>query len=200
MNILAFDTCTDFFSVAIFSEQKGGIIYEYAHNIKNQHSELLLETIDNALDSLQLQYSSFDYIALTNGPGSFTGIRTGLAIAKGISLVTNAKIVTVGTLEAMLSACDNMQDKILAILNAGRGIEYVYKAQQPIDSVEIVESEKISQYIDSEYRIVRISDILCLASNIIKVAGSKIAKQEYTNTPEPVYIREVSAKIPKQDM
>lgn len=95
MNILAVDTSTKNASVAI---QKENLIL--SKNVCNEitHSEKLLTLIDEMLTTSKLNLKNIDLLACTNGPGSFTGIRIGLATIKALAHVNSQKIFNIPTL------------------------------------------------------------------------------------------------------
>lgn len=98
MVLLAIDTCLSSASVAIASEEKLFGLY-YIDN-KLTHSTKLIPMIENVLSELDLSVKDIDAIACTNGPGSFTGIRIGMATAKGLSFPDSKPIMPVSSLEA----------------------------------------------------------------------------------------------------
>ena len=80
--ILAFDVSNNSCSVAISAGQE---ILAYREDLRpSMQAEILILLIERALQSINYDYKDIDYLALTNGPGSFTGIRIGLATAEGI--------------------------------------------------------------------------------------------------------------------
>ena len=84
----------------------------------------LLPMIDSLLQKSGVSPGSIDAVAVSVGPGSFTGIRVGLASAKGFVLGTNAELFGVGTLEALAGGYGLRQGTVCAILRAGRGEVY----------------------------------------------------------------------------
>lgn len=98
MILLAIDTCLSSASVAVASEEKLYGLY-YIDN-KLTHSTKLIPMIENVLSELDLSVSDIDAVACTNGPGSFTGIRIGMATAKGLAFPESKPIMAVSSLEA----------------------------------------------------------------------------------------------------
>jgi tRNA threonylcarbamoyladenosine biosynthesis protein TsaB len=84
----------------------------------------LLPMIDSLLRQTGIRPGSVDAVAVSVGPGSFTGIRVGLATAKGFVLGTTAKLVGVGTLEALAASYVLKEGTVCAVLHAGRGEVY----------------------------------------------------------------------------
>ena len=84
MNILAFDTASSSGAVAIMKD--GAIIAHTQLNIGLTHSEQLLPAVDDLMQLTGMKMAQFDAIAITAGPGSFTGLRIGFSTAKGMAL------------------------------------------------------------------------------------------------------------------
>lgn len=99
MKILAIDSSSVAGSVALLED--GEIKSEYITLDKRTHSETLLPLIDKLKGDAGLDLSSLDAIAITGGPGSYTGLRIGGATAKGLGLALDKPIVNVPTMEAL---------------------------------------------------------------------------------------------------
>lgn len=85
-------------------------------------SRALMPMIDDALERAAMRVDEADFIAVTIGPGSFTGIRIGLSTARALAYVVNKPIVSVNTCE--LAAYNNRSDKVLTALDAGNGFVF----------------------------------------------------------------------------
>jgi tRNA threonylcarbamoyladenosine biosynthesis protein TsaB len=99
MYILGIETSTTTGSVAVISED--GVIAQYGLNIEVTHSERLMSTVDRVLEDTGLTIDKMDGYAVAIGPGSFTGLRIGLAAVKGLALVSGKPIAAVPTLKAL---------------------------------------------------------------------------------------------------
>lgn len=99
MYILGIETSTTTGSVAVVSED--GVIAQYSLNIEVTHSERLMSTVDRVLSDTGLTIADMDGYAIAIGPGSFTGLRIGLAAVKGLALVTGKPVAPVPTLQAL---------------------------------------------------------------------------------------------------
>jgi tRNA threonylcarbamoyladenosine biosynthesis protein TsaB len=99
MHILGIETSTTTGSVAVVSED--GVICQYSLNIEVTHSERLMSTVDRVLKDTGLTIADMDGYAVAIGPGSFTGLRIGLAAVKGLALVTGKPVAAVPTLQAL---------------------------------------------------------------------------------------------------
>ena len=123
-------------SVAIASEEE--IIAEYTIKHKKTHSQTLLPMIDRVLKFAEIDLKDIEYVAVTVGPGSFTGLRIGAATAKGLTQALNIPIVSVSTLEALAYNVFQSDKLICPIMDARRNNVFsaVYKREN--ESLEIV--------------------------------------------------------------
>ncbi len=96
---LAIESATKTASVALIED--GEIIAEMTLNGRLNHSETLVPMIDDVCRVADFDVKDLDFIAVSKGPGSYTGLRIGISVAKGIARVAGAKIVGVSTLESL---------------------------------------------------------------------------------------------------
>ena len=99
MKILAVDTSATAASVAVAEENK--LIGEFSINTALTHSQTLMPMVDELLKNTSLSVNDIDAVAVNAGPGSFTGVRIGVAAVKGIAFPNNLPCVSVSTLESM---------------------------------------------------------------------------------------------------
>lgn len=99
MKILAVDTSATAASVAVAEENK--LIGEFSINTALTHSQTLIPMVDELLKNTGLSVNDIDAVAVNAGPGSFTGVRIGVAAVKGIAFPKNLPCVSVSTLESM---------------------------------------------------------------------------------------------------
>lgn len=99
MKILAVDTSATAASVAVAEENK--LIGEFSINTALTHSQTLMPMVDELLKNTGLSVNDIDAAAVNAGPGSFTGVRIGVAAVKGIAFPKNLPCVSVSTLESM---------------------------------------------------------------------------------------------------
>jgi tRNA threonylcarbamoyladenosine biosynthesis protein TsaB len=101
MLVLAIDTALEACSAAIFdSEQSATLASETAIMVRG-HAEALMPLVDSVMRDAGLDFFSLDRIAVTVGPGSFTGLRVGIAAARGIGLAAKKPVVGITTLAAL---------------------------------------------------------------------------------------------------
>jgi tRNA threonylcarbamoyladenosine biosynthesis protein TsaB len=120
--ILAFDTATGPASVAVW---KNGALAAYHETPASaMQSAQLMPLIEQALRDSGVAYKNLSAIACTIGPGSFTGIRVGLAAARGICFASGIKGLGFTTLETLAMSGRKEKIPLLALLNAGKGEHY----------------------------------------------------------------------------
>jgi tRNA threonylcarbamoyladenosine biosynthesis protein TsaB len=122
MRILAIETATSRQSVAILDGER--VVAQADQEAGGAHVKLLVPTIDRLLDSRGLSLRDLDGLAVSIGPGSFTGLRVGLATALAFRLVTGLPIVTVPTLEGLAWNVRDREGPICPILKARTGEVY----------------------------------------------------------------------------
>lgn len=118
MRILAIESSANTASVAIIDEEC--LVAEYTINHKKTHSQTLLPMIDEICNMTESDCKDLDAVAVSVGPGSFTGLRIGAATGKGIALALNKKMVAVPTLEAMAYNYYGADFMICPIMDAKR--------------------------------------------------------------------------------
>jgi tRNA threonylcarbamoyladenosine biosynthesis protein TsaB len=122
MKVLAIDTSGMVASVCVMDEAK--TIAEFTVNYKKTHSQTIMPMVKNICDMVELDLSEVDYIAVSSGPGSFTGLRIGAATAKGLAHGLNKRIVPVPTLDALAYNIYETNKMICPIMDARRGQVY----------------------------------------------------------------------------
>lgn len=127
MKILGIESAALVASVAIVDEDV--IIAEYTTNFKKTHSETLLPMLHEIINMTGLSLHNIDAIAISGGPGSFTGLRIGAASAKGLGLALNLPLIHVPTLDAMALNIYSTNLLIVPIMDARRAQVYtgIYK-------------------------------------------------------------------------
>ncbi|CDZ26408.1 tRNA (adenosine(37)-N6)-threonylcarbamoyltransferase complex dimerization subunit type 1 TsaB [Neorhizobium galegae] len=101
MIVLAIDTAGVDCSAALYDSAAGKVLSEITETIGKGHAERLMAVIDEALAAAGLPLKAVERVAVVIGPGSFTGIRVGVATARGLGLALGVESVGVTTLEAL---------------------------------------------------------------------------------------------------
>ena len=122
MNILAIDTSCNACTAAIVAGNK--LIAQSVVNNKKTHSEKLMPMIENMFLTAEIALADIDIIAVANGPGSFTGVRIGVATAQGLAHSLGIPCAGISTLEALAGNVFGFNGIICPILNARRDQVY----------------------------------------------------------------------------
>lgn len=121
MRILGIDTSTKFLCIGIYDRGK---ICEYRLELGNRTSTLLTPAIKRVLSALKWQPQEIDYFACGLGPGSFTGLRVGMAAIKGLSFALKKPVVGISTLDILARNVNSNDKTIVAALDARRNLIY----------------------------------------------------------------------------
>lgn len=144
MRILALDSSGLVASVAVAEDSQ--TLAEYTVNYKKTHSQTLLPMLDEITTMLELDLNTIDAIAVSGGPGSFTGLRIGSATAKGLGLALAKPLIHVPTAEALAYNLYGNQGLICPIMDARRN--QVYTGLYRFETEFKVEEEQMAVGVD----------------------------------------------------
>ena len=116
MYTLLLDSATKVLYVALVKDEN--VIYEKYLEGKNDHAKAIVCLVDEALKSASIETFNLDRIVVGVGPGSYTGVRMAVSVAKMMSVFANVKLYSISTLELMASGYNG---KVLATIDARRG-------------------------------------------------------------------------------
>ncbi len=135
MRILAIESSSLVASVAIVED--GVTLAEYTANFKMTHSQTLLPMIDSMVGLFGIDLATIDAIAVSGGPGSFTGLRIGSATAKGLGLALDKPLIHVPTLDGTAYNLYGAKGLICPIMDARRNQVYtgIYRFEQEFEVV-----------------------------------------------------------------
>jgi tRNA threonylcarbamoyladenosine biosynthesis protein TsaB len=155
MLILAIDTALDACAAAVLDTDAAKIIAQESQPMKRGHAEALMPLIARVMKTSGIAFTSLDRIAVTTGPGSFTGLRVGLSAARGIALAAAKPAVGLTTLTAyaaafvgansahpVLSAIDARHDHVYFQMVSGDGGLLIKPKLAPIS--EALEASRLS--------------------------------------------------------
>jgi tRNA threonylcarbamoyladenosine biosynthesis protein TsaB len=140
MKLLAFETSTEACSVALWLD---GALHERFELAPRRHAELALPWAEALLANAGIAKTQLDAIAVGRGPGAFTGVRLGVAIAQGIALALDRPVVPVSTLAAL--AWPAAGDRILAAIDARMGEVYFAAFQREGDGLRLLQPEAVAK-------------------------------------------------------
>lgn len=146
MLILAIDTALEACAAAVLDTDSGELLARDSVLMQRGHAEALMPMIARVMQSADIAFASLDRIAVTVGPGSFTGLRVGISAARGLALATGRPAVGLTTLSAyaapvvdqngtapVISAIDARHDHVYFQIVAADGSELVRPGIVPID-------------------------------------------------------------------
>lgn len=142
MNILGIETATSNCSIAIASEDK--MLGEFSCNVGMIHSSKLLPMIERLLLQLNFSIQDIGAIAVSKGPGSFTGLRVGMSLAKGLAFALNIPIIGIPTLEALAYQCLPTNLTICSMLDAKKKEIYTALYKWNKELIKITEEKAVS--------------------------------------------------------
>ena len=135
MRILGIESSSLVASAAVVENEV--TLAEYTVNYKKTHSQTLLPMIDEMMRLLDMEPSAVDAIAVSGGPGSFTGLRIGSATAKGLGLALKKPLIHVPTLDAMAYGLFGASGLICPMMDARRQQVYtgIYRFEERFEIV-----------------------------------------------------------------
>lgn len=222
MKVLAIDTSTLVSSVAVLEDNV--VLGELNLNQDMSHSENLIPMIDIVLKNIGLDIEDIDLFAVAVGPGSFTGLRIGIATVKSFAQTLKKPIVGVSTLEGLsysllgnetiVSMIDARRDRVYA--SCYRGLvelelekeEAIYKIDDLLESLKVYKNivingnaslifkDKIEKELSGIARLAQGSLNGCRASAIAELGLEKYRKNQVDDyhTILPEYVRETQAQ------
>ncbi len=224
-NILCIDTATNVCSVAIFSDQK---MTGYSESdSENAHSKILTVFIREMLENTGLKPNDISHVAVSAGPGSYTGLRIGVSVAKGFCYGLNIPLVMIPSTEIIAQACIsgtvvNEGDLICPVIDARRMEVYQTFYDKFLNQVKEIEPYIITETSYSKDldngtihfcgngvpKIMNIikhdnakyhTNIFISAKHMYQPAAKRINMRQYANLAydEPIYLKEFIAKQSK---
>lgn len=150
MKILSLDSSTESATCAVIEDDR--LLGEITFNYKKQHSVVLMSMIDNLLKNLKLDIVSIDGFVVSKGPGSFTGLRIGASVIKGLSQGTGKPFIGISSLDALAYNLAYTSGIICPILDALRGNVYTALYTFVDNKLHMI----------SEYMVISIEDLIFL--------------------------------------
>lgn len=214
MKILGIDTTTKFLCLGLYADGK---LYEYNLDVGRSLSELLVPAIQRVVTAAGLKIADIDYFACGLGPGSFTGMRIGVAAIKGLSIARNKPIIGLSSLDILAKNACPTERLIVTALDARRGLIYCssYKYEngllkrksgylllsldeflQKFGAKPIILGDALSLYGDKMSTRIKGATLLdkdywlLKAHNLIELALTKIKAKQFTSVlnVKPIYL------------
>lgn len=156
---LLIDTTTSNIIVSIIQDQK--ILYKYQENILSDMSSKILPIIDKGLKENRLSLKNIDKIFVVNGPGSFTGIRVGVTVAKTIAWALKKEIIALSSLE-LIATTNTSKKYIVSMIDARRGNVFggIYDTKlNPIKEDKLINLNELISNLNEDYEYVSYDNI-----------------------------------------
>ncbi len=126
MRVLAIDTALEACSAAVLDTERAVLLGSESQPMVRGHAEALMPLIARLFDRVKIDFSEIDRIAVTTGPGSFTGLRVGIAAARGIALAAGKPAVGRSTLAAFAAPYIAKDDTLPVVAAIAARHEHVY--------------------------------------------------------------------------
>jgi tRNA threonylcarbamoyladenosine biosynthesis protein TsaB len=223
MLILAIDTALDACAAGVLDTDAGKLIAHQSQAMKRGHAEALMPLIARVMKESGISFATLDRIAVTTGPGSFTGLRVGLSAARGIALAAGKPVVGLTTLTAyaapvvsqngeqpVISAIDARHDQVYFQVVSGDGSSLILPRVGSID--EALDAARFC----APHLVGNAAQILAdrwpadvpppfkvdpqPAPDITWVAWLGAAVNPDTAPARPLYLRAPDAKLPKDPL
>jgi len=173
VKLLAVESTSMAAGAALIQEDK--LIGEIRTNHKKTHSEQLLPMIDHLLQMCECPLSEIDVLAVSLGPGSFTGIRIGVATVKGLAQALDKPVVGVDSLEALAWQANTFQGQVVPLVDAQRKLVYTAGYQFDETGVAILRApdvlhiqELLKELVSSTEELFFLGDAMTQHREIIK--------------------------------
>lgn len=134
MKLLALETSTMIGSIALSTTNE--LLAEYQLGIKTSYSDMLLPAIEHLLHSTNTPIQAIDAFAIAQGPGSFTALRIGMSVVKGLSLATNKPVIAISSLDGLAHNMFASNYLICPLLDARRHEVYTAFYKKAGDSLQ----------------------------------------------------------------
>jgi tRNA threonylcarbamoyladenosine biosynthesis protein TsaB len=220
VRLLAFDTAQGALSAAVCD---GGEVRAAAFELRTRgHAEELMPLLERLLAEARLGFADLDALAVTVGPGTFTGLRVGLAAARGLAIARSLPLVGVTTLEAVAEpVVPGAGETVVAAFDARRGEIYLQAfgpALAPLTGPLLVELAEAGQHLPQTNLVLvgtgaglladALPDRICRLADarpqpdaraVARLALARLAaegKDAFRVAPAPLYIRAPDAKLP----
>jgi tRNA threonylcarbamoyl adenosine modification protein YeaZ len=226
MKLLAIDTAANLCAACVFDAASGSEVARAVRDIGKGHAEILMDVIQQALDDANVAFADIGAVAVSVGPGSFTGVRVGVSVARGLALALKIPATGVSTLEALafearaltgdkpvLTVIDGGRDGIYAAIYDGFGKIVYAPVVAQIDKIVELAVDGVTVLAGSAAR--RVAEAVPQQSfafgpelptaDIAAYAKVALAKGFAGDKPHPLYLRAPDARpqshlsLPRRD-
>lgn len=176
---LLIDTSTSNIIVSIIENKK--ILYQYNENIISNMSSKILPIIDNGLKKVNLKLHDINKIFVVTGPGSFTGIRVGVTIAKTIAWALKIDIIPLSSIELMATTSTHKK-KLVPMIDARRGNVFVGIYDNELNCIKkdkLLSLDELKTTLNDDYEFIsydniNIKNLVKPSINVLKIINKHI--------------------------
>jgi tRNA threonylcarbamoyladenosine biosynthesis protein TsaB len=215
MLVLAIDSSANACSAALWRD--GRTVASRLDRMERGHSEILLPMVSAVLAEGGVGGADLDLLAVTVGPGAFTGIRIGLAAARGLALAWGVRLVGVSTLQAVAAgvpAAERQGRAVVAIMDTKRADLWVQAfddGMRPLGAPRSIEAADLSSYLAGLTRPLAVGDAAAAVDGLASRADApshvdaRLVAELAVNAvrdgtalpPDPLYLRPADVTLPK---
>ena len=214
MLTLAIDTAVNFCSTCLWDDATDRILSREERDIGRGHAEQLMQTVEVVMHNAGVDYADLGRIAVAVGPGSFTGIRVGVAAARGFGLALGIPVVGVTTLAVLAAdAAGEASGPFAVVVKGGRGqlfMQHFDVAGDPLDDIVALDEVAAPGAIRSDARLL-VGDAAAAVAEALGATGRRlipahvdratgaietVARLSATapHPPVPLYLRDADAR------
>ncbi len=208
MKILAIDTSGPDCAAAIYDDQTGAVIASRQETIGKGHAERLMAMIDDVTADAGIDIADVDGIGVVIGPGSFTGIRVGVSVARGFGVALSVPLFGVSSLETLAFGVvkEGSSQPIMAVIDAKRDQVYVQQfhpdgasagdpAVMSVEDARTFCNENQAMVVGSGAALLRAEDTGPVSADRLPIGDvAVLASRKAPGKPAPLYLRGPDAK------
>lgn len=167
----------------------GKVIEEVKNNSNQNHSELVMPIIENIFESNKLDVKSLNEILVVNGPGSFTGVRLGVTIAKTLAYTLNINIKTITSLECISVSNKSNKNKLVTISDLkGKYVGYFDKNNNLLKDLCYLKNDLFEEYIKDKKEYLITNNEFDLENIYLYMKSKECLNPHFVN---PIYIKNI---------
>ena len=197
MKFLFIDTSTLYLNVAIIDNNK--IVFNHKEQVEKDMSSKIIPIIDKGFKECSLNIKDINKIFVVNGPGSFTGVRIGVTVAKTIAWALKIDLIPLSSLEFIASTASNKK-YLVPMIDARRGNVFAGIYDQELNNIlpdELISYEQLSKKIDESYEQIsyNLENSIKPNGDIIKVINKHLSdKSVNPHSLKPNYLKLTEAE------
>lgn len=197
MKFLFIDTSTLYLNIAIIDNNK--IVFNHKEQVEKDMSSKIIPIIDKGFKECSLNIKDIDKIFVVNGPGSFTGVRIGVTVAKTIAWALKIDLIPLSSLEFIASTASNRK-YLVPMIDARRGNVFAGIYDHELNNIlpdELISYEQLSKKIDESYEQIsyNLENSIKPNGDIIKVINKHLSdKSVNPHSLKPNYLKLTEAE------